>query len=86
VAVGVGVPGYGYWGPNMPRNLAKTEGLVPPRVTRPGSTMKEASGRQCQTTLVRPRACVCQDPRNPLLHAVVIRQPYPSHPTRPRAA
>jgi len=76
-AVGIGVIGYGYWGPNVARNFAETRGAELRAVCdqRP-ERLAQAQARHPQARTVRDVAEVLADP---LIDAVVIATAVSSH-------
>jgi len=84
VTIGVGVIGYGYWGPNMLRNVASTDGLVPLAV----SEIKEE--RLGLATRAYPSAVGVRSYEDLLQHpqveAVIIATPLANHFEIARAA
>jgi len=77
VTIGVGVVGYGYWGPNMLRNVANTDGLAPVAV----SDIREerlglAMGAYPGAAGVRRYQDLLQHPQ---VNAVIIATPLAHH-------
>lgn len=75
--IGIGVVGYGYWGPNLVRNLAETAGArVVAVCDRRAERLAAAQGRY-------PSLRVCADPRqlidDPAVDAVAVATPVASH-------
>jgi len=73
----VGLIGYGYWGPNLARNLADTEGVELAAIAEARPDRREAAARRHQgTTMVADAAdLIARDD----LDAVVIATPLHTH-------
>ncbi|HEY5314286.1 MAG TPA: Gfo/Idh/MocA family oxidoreductase, partial [Pirellulales bacterium] len=75
--IGVGVVGYGYWGPNLARNFAAQPGC------RLIAVCDAAEGRLAQARLAHPDCLVTRDYRQLLSHdqiqAVLIATPLATH-------
>ena len=73
----VGLIGYGYWGPNLARNLADTEGVELAAIAEARPDRREAAARRHQgTTMVADAAdLIARDD----LEAVVIATPLHTH-------
>ena len=73
----VGLIGYGYWGPNLARNLADTEGLCLTVIADARSGQQQAAARR------HPGVAVCADAQDVLargdIDAVVIATPLKTH-------
>jgi predicted dehydrogenase len=75
--IGIGVIGYGYWGPNLVRNFAETPGA---RMVAVCDRRRERLAAAAQR---HPTVRVCADPRDliddPAVDAVVVATPVASH-------
>jgi predicted dehydrogenase len=75
--LGIGVIGYGYWGPNLVRNFMQTEGA------RVVAVCDQAPKRRAQVEALYPTVKTYADPRellaNPDVGAVAIATPVSSH-------
>lgn len=75
--IGVGVIGFGYWGPNLVRNFAETPG------TRVVAVCDRRAERLAVAQRRHPSVRVCTDPReildDPAVDAVAIATPVASH-------
>jgi predicted dehydrogenase len=82
--IGIGVVGYGYWGPNLARNFARLPG------TRIAVIVEPDRHRQVAAKLEHPEALVFANAEEaltaPELDAVVIAAPPPTHYELARAA
>ena len=73
----VGLIGYGYWGPNLARNLAETEGVELAAIAEARPDRREAAARHHQgTTMVAAAADLI---KRDDLDAVVIATPLHTH-------
>jgi predicted dehydrogenase len=82
--INVGLIGYGYWGPNLSRNLAETDGIHLAAVADTRPERRAAASRR------HPGAVVCGDAASLIarddLDAVVIATPLDTHYRLARAA
>ena len=73
----IGLIGYGYWGPNLARNFAETEGCEVAGIADPRHERLAPALRR------HPAALVTTDPtellRNPAIDAIVIATPVATH-------
>jgi predicted dehydrogenase len=82
--INVGVIGYGYWGPNLARNLAETDGVRLAAVADTRSERRDAAARRLPGTIICGDAAslIARDD----LDAVVIATPLDTHHTLAAAA
>ena len=82
--INVGLIGYGYWGPNLSRNLAETEGLTLSAIADARPDRREAAARR------HPGVLVCGDGASLVareaLDAIVIATPVQTHYPLAKAA
>ncbi len=80
----VGLIGYGYWGPNLARNLAETDGLQLAAIADGRPERRDAAARR------HPGVAVCGDAASliarPDLDAIVIATPLETHVPLAKAA
>jgi predicted dehydrogenase len=80
----VGLIGYGYWGPNLARNLAETEGVCLAAIADERSAKQQAAARR------HPGVAVCAGAQDVLarsdIDAVVIATPLNTHYALAKAA
>lgn len=82
--INVGVVGYGYWGPNLVRNLAECEGARVAAISDRRAERRTLAARQHPTaSVVEDGAALLADPA---LDAVVVATPITSHFELVRAA
>jgi predicted dehydrogenase len=75
--INVGVIGYGYWGPNLVRNLMETEGVAVVSCAEPRPDRRALAQRRYPTLKVTEDANAILD--DPELDAVVIATPVSTH-------
>jgi predicted dehydrogenase len=82
--INVGLVGYGYWGPNLARNLAETEGLRLLAIADARTERRDAAAKR------HPGVGVCGDATSLIarddIHAIVIATPVGTHHALAKAA
>ena len=74
--IGVAVVGYGYWGPNLVRNVREVDGARVTHVVDRREDRAEAAVRHPDVAVVADFATVLDDPD---VHAVIVATPVSSH-------
>ncbi len=75
--IGIGVIGYGYWGPNLVRNMMETPGVVVRSICDASPAQRARAAARCPSarTLADPQELIA----DPSIDAVVIATPVTTH-------
>lgn len=84
MTIGIGLIGFGYWGPNLARNVAATDGLRLVAVADPDPAALARAGRSYPDVALFPAAADLI--ASPSVHAVLIASPVTRHAEQALAA